>query len=526
MQIDMIEAIADLWALALVVLLIVFVVLFRKQLGGLLERISKFQVRRGQTEISAEAQEVTKPETEEGPELTGKLVSEEQPTGATEQTLKEEPQTSDEWLRAMIIAYFSRDTERGEKAFNKAQQVEPNAVEKLKNEALHLWLRYDYGGDASALSRLKDMAKQEGLDTSVKHLVYKYVGMCYKSANNFNSAIESFEIAAQTSQTEAEHAGYIVEVARCLHEMKRQPEALKRIMHEIGSVTHSDALSLLYQGLASLYELAENHEFRAIALEKALEIEPNNPDLRFYAAYSYGQKEYHSLSLYHYKTLLQFKPDYANALNNMGVEYRWLQMPISSVNYYKKAIELGETIAMGNLAHNYLNGGFEEEASQTVDKAKQSENPHPNVGRAMSAISEAKEAESQRENKEVSIAGEQQRYILDFANAYFNEKSDCPIFSGSWRAFDDMEIEITQKNGKIEGYWTSDKIKFKITGTVVNRGATVSIYKEQYVWSSPNKYEFVIDGTGYAYLASDGRKIFILTIKKGTHTFMELNKAE
>ena len=468
MQIDMIEAIANLWPLASIVFLILFVVLFRKPLGGLLERLSKFRVKRGQTEISAEADETKKPETEEGPELIDKFVSEEKPTEAIEQTPRPEPHTSDEWIREMIIAYISRDTERGEEAFNKAQQAETNAVEKLRNEALYLWLRYDYGGDASALSRLKDMAKQEGLDTSVKHNVYKYVGMCYKSANNFDKAIESFEIAAQTSQTEADRAGDIVEIAKCLHNMKQQPEALKRIMHEIGSVTHSDALSLLYQGLASLYALADNHEFRAIALEKALEIEPNNPDLRFYAAYSYGEKEYRSLSLYHYKTLLQFKPDYANALNNMGVQYRWLQMPISSVNYYKKAIELGETIAMGNLARNYLDAGFEEEASQTVDNARQRENPHPNVGRAMSAISEEKESELQRENKELSVAGEQQRYILDFADAYFNEKSDCPSFSGSWRASDGIKIEITQKEVELEGYWTSDKTEYKITGTVLS----------------------------------------------------------
>lgn len=524
MQIDMIEAIGNLWALALVVLGILFVVLFRKQLGGFLERFNKFQIRRGQTEISAEARETRRPETEEGPELADKFVSEEKPTEAIEQTPKREPQTSDEWLREMLIAYFSRDIEKGEEAFNEAQQAETNAVEKLKNEALHLWSRFDYGGDASALSRLKDMAKQEGLDTSVKHVVYKYVGMCYRSANNFDKAIESFEIAAETSQTEAEHADDIVEVAKCLHEMKQQPEALKRIMHEIGSVTHSNALSLLYQGLASLYELAHNHEFRAIALEKALEIEPNNPDLRFYVAYSYGEKEYRSLSLHHYKTLLQFNPDYPNASNNIGVQYRWLQMPIRSVNCYKKAIELGETIAMGNLARNYLEAGFEEEASQTVDKARQKENPHPNVGRAMAAISEAKEAESQRENREFSVAGEQQRYILDFADAYFSEKSDCPSFSGSWRTSDGMEIEIAQKEAEIEGYWVSDKTKYKITGAVVNRGATISIYKEKYVWSPQTKLEFVIDGTGYAYLASDGQKLFILIMKKGA--FMELVKAK
>ncbi len=160
------------------------------------------------------------------------------------------------------------------------------------------------------------------------------------------------------------------------------------------------------------------------------------------------------------------------------------------------------TCSRSDRASNYT--GFEEEASQILDKAKQQEKPHPNVGRVMSAIYERKEIESQRVESELSVTSEQQRYILDFADAYFNEKLDCPIFSSSWRTSDGIEIEITQKEAEIEGCWTSDKTKYKITGTAVNRGATISIYKEEYVWSSPNKYEFVIDRTGYAYLAPDG----------------------
>ncbi len=81
---------------------------------------------------------------------------------------------------------------------------------------------------------------------------------------------------------------------------------------------------------------------------------------------------------------------------------------------------------------------------------------------------------------------------------------------------DGIEIELTQKEVEIEAYWTSAKTKYKITGTVINRGATISIYKEEYIWSSPNKFEFGMDRTGYAYLAPDGQKLFIMIMKEGT----------
>lgn len=521
MRTDMVEAIGNLWPLAFIIFLILCVVLLRRQLAGLLERLSKFQVRRGQTEISAEAYENKEAKTEKRPEF----VSDEKPTEAIEQAPKPEPVTSDEWAREMIRAYISRDVKRGEDAFAEAQQAQTSALERLKNEALRLWLRYEYG-DVSALPKLQDMAKQQELDAGVQYIVHKYVGYCYQSASAFDKAVEEFEIAARLSQTEAERAGDVIEIAKCLYDMKQQPEALKKIMHEIGSVTQADALSILYQGLASLYEQAKDHEFRAIALEKALEIKPNSPDLRFYAAYSYGQKGFHPLSLFHYKTLLRFKPDYRMALNNMGVEYQALNMPIKSTNSFKEAIELNETLAMANLAKRYLNAGFEEEATHILDKAKTDKEPHPNVGEAMSAISERKETESQLMESELSVANEQQRYILGFADAYFSEQPHCPGFAGSWRASDGIEMEITQHDSEIEAFWTSDNNKHKMTGKVINRGATITIHKEKYVWSSPNKYEFVIDRTGYAYLAPDGQTLLIMAMKEGKHTFTELVKAD
>lgn len=522
MDTDMVKAVGDLWPLAFVAFLFLFALLFRKQVGGLLERLTKFQVRKGQTEISA-SYDAKKIESEERPQVSG-VVSDVKPTKEPiEQFPEAQPASSEDWILEMVRAYILRDQKRGEEAFDRAQQAETNAVQKLKNNALRLRLRYEHG-DASALPQLQDMANQEGVNQSLLHIVHRSIGYCYQSASSFVQAIEAFENAAQLSETEVERANDIIAIAECLHKMNKEPAALKRLMHEIGSLTHADALSILYNGLASFYEKAENREFRAIALEKALEIQPNNPDLHFGAAYSYAEKEFRSLSLFHYRTLLHFKPDYAAALNNIGVLYKSLEMPVKSVNTFKEAIKLDHTLAMANIAYGYLDAGFEEEALQILDRAKQQKEPHPNVGRAISAISDRKETELKKEETELNVAGEQQRYILDFADAYFSEKPDCPSFSGLWRTSDGIEIDIAHGITDIEGYWTVGKTKYKIIGTVINRGAIVSIYQEEYVWSS-SKLEFVLNRKGYAYLAADGQKLSIMTMKEGRHTFIELAKA-
>lgn len=201
----MVEAIGKLWTLAFVVLLILRVVFFRREIKSMLVRMSKFQFKRGQTEISItqEAQDIETGATLESRE---EAVSEEAPaTEPRDKTRELEPSTSDDWINKMMLAFFKRDIKSADEAFNKAKQLESNAVKKLRNEALYLWLRYDYG-DTTALAKLQDIAKKDELDIDVRHEAQRYIGHCYQSAGSFDKAVETYEVAVQLSQTQTERA--------------------------------------------------------------------------------------------------------------------------------------------------------------------------------------------------------------------------------------------------------------------------------------------------------------------------------
>lgn len=246
--------------------------------------------------------------------------------------------------------------------------------------------------------------------------------------------------------------------------------------------------------------------------------------MHFSATYSYGEEALRPLALLHYKTLLQFEPDYPMALNNVGVEYKHLGMPINAVKCYKKAAELNETLAMANIAYQFLDAGFEEEASQILYKAKEQDKPHANVARATSAASDRNETESKREESVIIDAREQQRFILAFAEAYFAGKPSLPTFSGIWRSSDDIETEITETDSRIEANWKRDTKRYKFTGIVSNRGAKITVYKEEYVFWPKTELKFIVDSSGYAYLTPNGQQLLIMTLKEGKHTFMELTK--
>ena len=511
---EMIKAIASLWLLALILLLAMGVVIFRGQLRNLLSRLTQFKVKRGETEVSV-SQEPKKAETNLETPTEEQAATEKPSTETSDKIKKLEPKTSKEWLGEMIDAFYSRNIEQGEEAFKKVQESEADAVEKLKNEAIYLSLRYRHANDSSALRKLQALAEQR---KEVSHYVHFWIGFCYEEAGEFDNAAKAYEISAQSKQKEKDRAHDIVSLARCLFRAGKQSQAYKAVMQEIGKATDAEAVSTLYEGLASLYELSQDLELRALALEKALESKPNDTKLHFAAAYSYSQKELNDLSLLHYKTSLTFNPDDAPSLNNIAVQYEQLLMPMHSVKFYKKASERNETLAMANLAYRFMNAGFREEASEILNKAKQQANLHPNVGSAISAIPEKEEAESEIEERSLNSARTQQRFLLSFAEAYFTEKPNCPTFNGLW--CNSIDLSITQSETRIEARWLDDE-ENKFTGHVTNRAARVTSYKKNAFLS---RYEE--NGRGYVYLSPDGQQLFIMILKEDKHSFLTLNKTE
>ena len=523
---EWIEAISKLWPLGLVVFLIVFIVLFREGIRNLLERLSKLRLKRGQTEVAAELDTTHRSDVADKAaqsQLAEITASEEEPTTeSTEEPQRVAPRTADDWEKQMFAAFLAHDMEGMEEPFAKAQEAEADAVKKLKDEAFYLWLRFDLG-DRTALDELQDLAQREGIDSIVRRVTLRYMGYCYDGVGDFGKAVDKYEAAACHSETDVDRASDTVSIATCLYKMGEKSEALNRIMNEVGKGPDDQALSNLYKGLASLYELSKDMEFRAFALEKALQLNPNDTELRFRAGYSYAQKKRHTLALLHYKTLLEFEPEHAMTLNNLGVTCERLGMPIRSVASYKKSTDQSETLAAANLAYQYLYAGFEDEASAVLDKAKQKPKAHPNVGRAFAAISDRKEEETREEASTLDKAREQQRFFLTFAEAYFTSKPELPQFSGIWESTEGNVAEAEISENMLEINWESNSTKYKFAGTVSNRASRGAFFKEQYVLAK-GKVDFDKEGDGYAYLTLDGHQLHIMTVKEHDHSLIEFTK--
>jgi len=348
MNVEVIKAISGLWPLTLSIVLFVALLLFRKQIGGQVDKAKTIRLKKGDAEFSLSHQENVDESKVTGGSATGtqssgsvESASEKPAEDGTIDDLKLDPTTSGEWRSRMIDAFLIKDTEEAARTFDKMQEAEADAVAKEKNEVLYLALQYRFAGNTTALERMQELAQRP----EIARFAHHWIGASYEQAGQFDQAAEAFKAAAQGSGDEAARAGNLVSCARCMYQGGHQQAAFTILMEELERVATANVATELYEGLASLYELSGDQDLRAFALEKAIEGRPNDVNLRFNTAYSYGENErFPSLAVLHYKAAVGFNDDLSGAWNNLGVQYEKLDMPINSATSYKRAVELKNTL--------------------------------------------------------------------------------------------------------------------------------------------------------------------------------------
>ncbi len=87
----------------------------------------------------------------------------------------------------------------------------------------------------------------------------------------------------------------------------------------------------------------------------------------------------------HYKKVLERGAN-PYAANNAGVEARSLDLTMTSVDYFTNAADQNNTLAMANMAAYLIDAGFEKQATDLLEKARQQEDVHENVDTCLGRI--------------------------------------------------------------------------------------------------------------------------------------------
>lgn len=505
---DIIGAIGELWKLGAVCLLTFVIVYFRKEIRTVIAKMNKVQVKSGEKELTISGDNGAR--TEEDQIRLG--VSETSAGMQSKEEVTSQPHSSPDY--GFWDAYFEKDKDKLKTAYERMQTDEANAISRIRNEVLYYWFSYSLG-EVSALDNLKTVLKtSEG--TEAYPLVISAIGSCYEKGNVFDKALQLYDEALAKLTSSQDVAQIIVNKANCLYKMgmKYRIDACDLIKEKLETIIDIEAKFTLYTGLANLYKQSEEWLSQALVLEQALAIHSDNSDLRFEIAYAYGKTEFTDLSILHYRILLRFQPDHDLGLNNIGVEYNKEEMPIMSIESYKKAQEQNNTLASSNLAYKLLDVGFVDEAKAILDEAMNQNKPHENVATALAEIIRRREQEVKKEKEMISIATEKQRLILPFSSCYLVKRANIS-FGGTWTTEQGIEVVIETLNNQIDAIWEEGGEKYKLNGIITNDSAIVTM---TFVATPLTLLGYKEPLKGFAYLTNDGQNLEIILFNKSTIT--------
>ena len=229
-------------------------------------------------------------------------------------------------------------------------------------------------------------------------------------------------------------AEFIYQKYRCVSSYKGYENALQGIK-EILSKNKNN--KYLYKSIAMLaHDNKDWNNFFNYA-ECYVKREPNDTDIRFKLAYTYSEQNRKTLSFYHYKILNNTSKS-GSYYNNIGVLYNEFGLNIQSVNAYLKAIELDESLSISNLANQYINSGFINDAKALLTKVENLKQRHisihSNIGNTESRLKKAEQNELEKETTLFSEAQQENHFMLEYAEKYCTPYNvDYSKLSGTWK---------------------------------------------------------------------------------------------
>jgi tetratricopeptide (TPR) repeat protein len=185
--------------------------------------------------------------------------------------------------------------------------------------------------------------------------------------------------------------------------------------------------------LTAIQEIGESRkdeDTQIAALERKVELTPDDFDARFSLAYKHSHIGNDDLALHHY---LRVPSDRRNAMvwNNIGVQLDHFKMPNKAVNAYRAAEEKGETLSMSNLAYKLMRAGFLKEAQEIFDRARQIEGYHKNVDTGLAQLKETPDGEEKILNETLDKSHQKLSFYRALGDAIAKPK--CASLDGQWR---------------------------------------------------------------------------------------------
>lgn len=270
--------------------------------------------------------------------------------------------------------------------------------------------------------------------------ILSWIAFELEKYGNYKDAAENYLTSAQYEKTNFDRLFRVGSASEAYAKNKDSEKALDVLLNELKKDLPKEEEFRIYRFLSDTVKILKDDDLFIVFAEKSVSLNPSDDSLRFDLAYKYSELSEQTLSLYHYKILIKSNPTGAN-LNNLAVAYEKLDMPGKAVQFYREAVKYDSTISMANLAQQFLDAGFIEEANTELKKAMGYENyEKDNVGRALTRIESMTKSEDEKEKKALENIENIRQFKLEYAEAY----------SFSFIVNDSMQGKWTTRHGEFD----------------------------------------------------------------------------
>lgn len=338
--------------------------------------------------------------------------------------------TPDSPWREVLDAAFDRDVVRTVAAAERFVAEADNEKERITRQAWGLRMR-SLAGEVQAVPQLERLiADHPGAPDPALSLAESLKGL-----GEYERAVAVLEGAAPN--VSERRSFLLAEASRIIrgHGDMGRAEALadEALRHAVDDVERGKAQQ--EKGWA-LWE--DDQKFAAFtAWENALRCNPSNDTLRFALAYRYADTDLEELAMWHYELLIARSPTHPSARNNLGVVLTDLDMRFKAADFYRTAVEQGESLAASNMAWLMITAGCGAEAEEWLAKGREGDDVHPNIDRAAGRLADFREHED-----ETHTAAEVRAQAL--RDLFTQGLAQTELPTGRWKIGDD-DVELVEE---------------------------------------------------------------------------------
>ncbi|MCD7036426.1 tetratricopeptide repeat protein [Metabacillus sp. GX 13764] len=497
---DFLNIVAAFGGITFLIVVVVFIVIliFKKQLNPVIENIKSLKFR--ELEINSERTTVnsSEPQVNDNEEVAS------EPQIAEGSEAKIEEKEEKDKFRAFLKAWVDKDIDELKRAFEILQGEETKSNDKLKNEALYYSFLYRLGHDSNQNFNLIEKKAEQ---TEVYGDVMYILATSYENTRNYELAISYYEKGLKLGINKSDTSGRLIRgLATSKFTLGFKKEAYEILLATINSSSDNEEKFSNFIKIEELYKKENKLDYQISALEKALEIKPNNVSALFDLAYAYAQNNQNELALLHYKTIISIEPTHQNALNNLGVIYSDLGMHFNKIKSYKKAFELGNTLSASNLAYEYIKVGLEEDAKGILFEANSKKDVDENVGKALVKLGDQLNSEKQNEEETIEKATKERDFEKNLASARFDnlQETDFRAMSGEWILNNKFTSNIEVERDRLIILWTKYLKKYKFEGAISGKYFSLDYFEMDYKYPSiaTDELGFKNKGTAVGFLES------------------------